>query len=69
MSRQFDHLADVEVFLIVVKSFLLVQLLLIYLQRLRSLVEQLQDSRKIRYPVFRRTTRHLSLTEAGKALL
>ena len=46
MSRQFDHLADVEVFLIVVKSFLLVQLQLIYLQRLQSLVEQLQDSRK-----------------------
>lgn len=51
MSRQFDHLADVEVFLIVAESFLLVQLQLIYLQRLRSLVEQLQDSRKIRYPV------------------
>ena len=46
MSRQFDHLADVEVFLIVAESFLLVQLQLIYLQRLRSLVEQLQDSRK-----------------------
>lgn len=39
---------------------------MIYLQHLRSLVEQLQDSRKIRYPVFRRTTRHLSLTEAGQ---
>lgn len=67
MSRQFDHLADVEVFLIVAKK-LSISAAAIYLSTTPSVISRTitRLEKKLGIQFFRRTTRHLSLTEAGQ---
>lgn len=67
MSRQFDHLADVEVFLIVAEK-LSISAAAIYLSTTPSVISRTitRLEKKLGIQFFRRTTRHLSLTEAGQ---
>lgn len=67
MSRQFDHLADVEVFLIVAEK-LSISAAAIYLSTTPSVISRTitRLEKKLGMQFFRRTTRHLSLTEAGQ---
>lgn len=67
MSRQFDHLADVEVFLIVAEK-LSISATAIHLSTTPSVISRTitRLEKKLGIQFFRRTTRHLSLTEAGQ---
>lgn len=67
MSRQFDYLADVEVFLIVAEK-LSISAAAIYLSTTPSVISRTitRLEKKLGIQFFRRTTRHLSLTEAGQ---
>lgn len=67
MSRQFDHLADIEVFLIVAEK-LSISTAAIYLATTPSVISRTitRLEKKLGIQFFRRTTRHLSLTEAGQ---
>ena len=67
MSRQFDHLADVEVFLIVAEK-LSISAAAIYLSTTPSVISRTitRLEKRLGIQFFRRTTRHLSLTEAGQ---
>ncbi|MGN2484039.1 LysR family transcriptional regulator [Acinetobacter calcoaceticus] len=67
MSRQFDHLADVEVFLIVAEK-LSISATAIHLSTTPSVISRTITRLEIKLGIqfFRRTTRHLSLTEAGQ---
>lgn len=67
MSRQFDHLADVEIFLIVAEK-LSISTAAIDLSTTPSVVSRTitRLEKKLGIQLFRRTTRHLSLTEAGQ---
>lgn len=67
MSRQFDHLADVEVFLIVAEK-LSISAAAIYLATTPSVISRTitRLEKRLGIQFFRRTTRHLSLTEAGQ---
>lgn len=67
MSRQFDHLADVEVFLIVAEK-LSISAAAIDLSTTPSVISRTitRLEKKLGIQFFRRTTRHLSLTEAGQ---
>ncbi|CAI3101041.1 HTH-type transcriptional regulator PgrR [Acinetobacter calcoaceticus] len=67
MSRQFDHLADVEVFLIVAEK-LSISAAAIHLSTTPSVISRTitRLEKKLGIQFFRRTTRHLSLTEAGQ---
>lgn len=67
MSRQFDHLADIEVFLIVAEK-LSISAAAIYLATTPSVISRTitRLEKKLGIQFFRRTTRHLSLTEAGQ---
>ncbi|MGK7247963.1 LysR family transcriptional regulator [Acinetobacter oleivorans] len=67
MSRQFDHLADVEVFLIVAEK-LSISTTAIHLSTTPSVISRTitRLEKKLGIQFFRRTTRHLSLTEAGQ---
>jgi len=67
MSRQFDHLADVEVFLIVAEK-LSISASAIYLSTTPSVISRTitRLEKRLGIQFFRRTTRHLSLTEAGQ---
>ncbi len=67
MSRQFDHLADVEIFLIVAEK-LSISAAAIDLSTTPSVVSRTitRLEKKLGIQLFRRTTRHLSLTEAGQ---
>ncbi len=67
MSRQFDHLADVEVFLIVAEK-LSISAAAVYLSTTPSVISRTitRLEKKLGIQFFRRTTRHLSLTEAGQ---
>ena len=67
MSRQFDHLADVEVFLIVAEK-LSISAAAIYLSTTPSVISRTitRLGKRLGIQFFRRTTRHLSLTEAGQ---
>ncbi|KJH62388.1 LysR family transcriptional regulator [Acinetobacter calcoaceticus] len=67
MSRQFDHLADVEVFLIVAEK-LSISATAIHLSTTPSVISRTitRLEKKLGIQFFRRTTRHLRLTEAGQ---
>ena len=67
MSRQFDHLADVEVFLIVAEK-LSISATAIHLSTTPSVISRTitRLEKKLGIQFFRRTTRHLSLTEGGQ---
>ncbi|ENV03687.1 MULTISPECIES: LysR family transcriptional regulator [Acinetobacter] len=67
MSRQFDYLADVEVFLIVAEK-LSISATAIHLSTTPSVISRTitRLEKKLGIQFFRRTTRHLSLTEAGQ---
>lgn len=67
MSRQFDHLADVEVFLIVAEK-LSISATAIHLSTTPSVISRTitRLEKKLGIQFFRRTTRHLSLTEVGQ---
>jgi len=67
MSRQFDHLADVEIFLIVAEK-LSISAAAIDLSTTPSVISRTitRLEKKLGIQLFRRTTRHLSLTEAGQ---
>lgn len=67
MSRQFDHLADVEVFLIVAEK-LSISATAIHLSTTPSVISRTitRLEKKLGIQFFRRTTRHLNLTEAGQ---
>ena len=67
MSRQFNHLADVEVFLIVAEK-LSISVAAIHLSTTPSVISRTitRLEKKLGIQFFRRTTRHLSLTEAGQ---
>ena len=67
MSRQFDHLADVEVFLIVAEK-LSISATAIHLSTTPSVISRTitRLEKRLGIQFFRRTTRHLSLTEAGQ---
>ncbi|MFH4317225.1 LysR family transcriptional regulator, partial [Acinetobacter baumannii] len=63
----FDHLADVEIFLIVAEK-LSISAAAIDLSTTPSVVSRTitRLEKKLGIQLFRRTTRHLSLTEAGQ---